>query len=311
MRQRAGVHGNPIASLVAMLAVLSACSPGETPSAESSPMSTTPSDASSAPVTPTPSPRPEASPTSSPAPQAGTYLALGDSLAVGVGASDPARLGYVGRIHRALGGPALRNLAVSGETSASFREGGQLTAALEAIRSADPPVSLVTLDIGGNDLLRLLGSEPCMSQPDSAACGQAVAATLAAFERNYRAIVGELRAELDRTAPGARLAVMTYFNPFSGTDAVYEAGGRLALLGNDLELDCRAADRDLADRGMNDIIACVGRRAGAAVADVHPRFVGQGLDLTHIGSEDIHANDQGYAVIAETFVRALPAGSAE
>jgi hypothetical protein len=101
--------------------------------------------------------------------------------------------------------------------------------------------------------------------------------------------------------------VMTYFNPFSGTDASLEGAAELALLGTDGRLDCGAGTSKA--RGMNDIIACVGEGLGAVPVNVQPAFVGLGLELTHIGNEDIHANDRGYAVIADLFVRALQRGA--
>jgi GDSL-like Lipase/Acylhydrolase family len=161
----------------------------------------------------------------------------------------------------------------------------------------------VTLDIGGNDLLRLLGNEACASAPQGPDCQRQVALALVDFEANYRQIVGELAAALVDHAPDARLAVMTYFNPFSGTDAAYEAASDLALLGTDRRLDCEADET--AARGMNDIIACVGEEHAAIAVDVQPRFVELGLELTHIGAEDIHANDRGFEVIAEAFLEAL------
>jgi acyl-CoA thioesterase I len=260
-------------------------------------------------ATPTASPSPSPIPSPSPA-RAGTYLALGDSLAVGVGATRPDETGYVARLSRLLSGSgatprarALRNLAISGETSQSMLNGGQLTAAIDAIADSDPPVVLVTLDIGGNDLLRLLGTQACASDPLGAECLQMLALTLAEFEANDSRIVEELTAALDEHAPDARLAVMTYFNPFSGTDAAHEAGAELALLGSDGRLDCETDDPQA--RGMNDIIACVADELGAIPVDVKPAFDGLGLELTHIGSEDIHANDAGYEQIADLFVEAL------
>ncbi len=273
-------------------------SPTETPSAH--PRSTS-----------SPSVSPTAEPTATPTPAAdgGTYLALGDSLAVGVGASRPDETGYVARIAQALSADEampraslLRNLAISGETSASMRA-GQLDEAVRAIEAADPPVSLVTLDIGGNDLLALLRRPECASDPQGQACLTMLAGTLAAFEGRYRDILERLTDALVEHAPGARLAVMTYFNAFSGTDAQYEAAGELALLGTDARLDCRATAPE--HRGMNDIIWCIGEDLGAITVDVQPRFAGLGLELTHIGSEDIHANDEGYAVIADQFLAAL------
>jgi hypothetical protein len=180
---------------------------------------------------------------------------------------------------------------------------GQLAAALESIRTADPAVALVTIDIGGNDLLRLLGTEACASAPQGPECQQLLALTLVDFEANYRLIVGELAMALDDHAPDARLAVMTYFNPFSGTEASYEAAADLALLGTDSRLDCEADES--AARGINDMIACIGEDLGAVAVDIQPLFAQLGLELTHIGSEDIHANDRGYEVIADAFLEAL------
>jgi lysophospholipase L1-like esterase len=297
------------ALLVVFAATISGCAAptaGSSPAAESA-------DVSSHPPTRTPRPTAPATPSPPPTPRpAGTYLALGDSLAVGVGATDPARTGYVPLLFAAFRdadeGPrlgVLRNLAVGGETSTSMIESGQLAAALDAIATADPPIGLVTLDIGGNDLLRLLGTETCAADPGGPACLQLLAQSLRAFEVNYRRIVGDLAEALAERAPEARLTVMTYFNPFSGTEAAYESAGQLALLGSDRRLDCGTDDPQA--RGMNDIIACVGRELGALPVDVQPGFDGLGLELTHIGSQDIHANDRGYELIADEFATALRA----
>ena len=293
---------------VLMVALLTACSAGEEtppPSASATP-DTTPSTGLSPPATASPTPSASPSPRE---PQAGTYLALGDSLAVGVGATQPSETGYVARLHRALSADdatprvsVLSNLAVSGETSTSMIRDGQLAEALEVI-GGEAPVALVTLDIGGNDLLRLLATDACAADPMAADCLQLLALTLADFETNYRQILEELSAGLAEHAPGSRLAVMTYFNPFSGTDTAHESAAELALLGTDASLDCEADDPRA--RGMNDIIACVAVQLGAMTADVKPAFDGLGLELTHIGSEDIHANDRGYEVIAEAFLAAI------
>ena len=288
-----------------MILVVAGCSSPEEPSPTPAhtPVPTAMADASTA--TPTPGPSPTATETPT-ARTAGTYLALGDSLAVGVGASRPDETGYVTRLFRALstdGEPwasELVRLAVSGETSTSMIRDGQLVAALDAVTNLDPPVALVTLDIGGNDLLRLLGTEECAAAPGGAACLQLLALTLEDFETNYRQIVSELMTALPSGVP---LAVMTYFNPFSGTDASHEAASNLALLGSDGQLDCGTDDPQA--RGMNDVIACVGDELGAIPVDIQPAFEGLGLELTHIASEDIHANDRGYELIADAFLAAL------
>ena len=285
-------------------------SPSQAPSSSptASPMTTTT-------AAPSATPAPTATPTPAATPQtAGTYLALGDSLAVGVGATRPAQTGYVGRLFSILsaseaaddGAPraaALLNLSVSGETSTSMIRQGQLAGALDAIATADPVVALVTLDIGGNDLLRLLGTDACANDPLGADCLGLLALTLDDYEANFRQIVGELIAALNEHAPDARLVVLTYFNPFSGTDASYEAAAELALLGNDNRIDCDATDREA--RGMNDIIVCVGQELGALPVNVQPGFQGLGLELTHIGQQDIHANDRGYELMANEVATAL------
>ena len=247
----------------------------------------------------------------------GTYLALGDSLAVGVGATRPDETGYVAALARALGAPgamppvaAHRNLAISGETSDSMINGGQLARAVGEIARADPPVTLVTLDIGGNDLLALLRTAECSTDPQGEACLALLDETLEVFEENFRRIVGEIQRALREAAPDAQLAVMTYYNPFSGTGVQFEGAGELALVGADGRVDCDARTGEAPMDGINDIIVCVGRELGAIPVDVHPAFTGRGFELTHIGFQDVHANDRGYQVAAEVFVDTLKAAAA-
>jgi lysophospholipase L1-like esterase len=296
-------------AVLALGVMLTACADGDANSTATDEPIPTPAATPSTSPTPSATPTPTATATPTRAADAGTYLALGDSLAVGAGASRPDETGYVALVARALSEdgavPAvttLRNLAIGGETSASM-QAGQLDDAVRVIEEADPPISLVTLDIGGNDLLALLRTPECANEPQGPPCLSMLAATLATFEQRYRDIMERLTDALAEHAPAARLAVMTYFNPFSGTDAQYEAAGELALVGTDARLDCDATAREA--RGMNDVIWCIGEELGAITVDVQPRFAGLGLELTHIGAQDIHANDEGYAVIADQFLAAL------
>jgi hypothetical protein len=96
---------------------------------------------------------------------------------------------------------------------------------------------------------------------------------------------------------------MTYFNPFAGTDARYEAAGELARLGSDLRVDCDVEPPSA--RGMNDIIVCLAMQHGAAVANVNRCSLGSGSNSRIIGASDIHANNRGYEVIADAFLEAL------
>ena len=136
------------------------------------------------------------------------YMALGNSLAVGVGATVPA-LGYVRQFHEFLldeedDDLVLTNLGMSGETSSTFR-GGQLTNALLTIADPDTDVEVVTLDIGGNDLLQLLFDGTCTFP--SVACQIAVADKLEAFGENFAFILGALNTALASDPDGAEIMV--------------------------------------------------------------------------------------------------------
>lgn len=258
-----------------------------------------------------------------------TYLALGDSLAFGVGATDVAanatapspRLGYVPHLSNFFRGAShggvteTVNLAVPGETSATFISDGQLGRAIGVInRTSD--VEVVTLDIGGNDLLGLLFTPAC-ADPESTACTLAVQSAVASFivdptdptrPGTYPRILSGLTDVLKNDPGGARIMVMTLYNPFSGTgNTKYETAVDRALLGADLRLDCAAFGNPsrTADIGMNDAIGCIGANFGATVVDVQPVFDGKGPVLTHIlEGTNIHPTNAGYAQIAATFDKA-------
>jgi len=231
------------------------------------------------------------------------YLALGDSLAVGEGATNPDRLGYVGRLDRLLQ-LGLTNLAVSGETSSTFISDGQLKAALKTINNPGKDVQLMTLDIGGDDLFNLImPGGPC-EEPSNSACTPAFTNALTTFANNYTAILDALTTALGDDSDDKRILVMTYYNPFSGTGGVYEAPVDQALLGTDGTIDCDA-NTDPANIGLNDLIACIGESFGVTVVNIYPLFEGKALALTHIAQGDIHPNNAGYAVIANAFIRHL------
>lgn len=244
-----------------------------------------------------------------------TYLALGDSLAVGVGA--PTRVGYVPHLFAYLHGvphagvTQVTNLARSGETSVSFMlAGGQFDRALAVIADPTLDVRMVTLDIGGNDLLDLLGTTACQTDPAGADCQQTVRTALLTFSANFAGstnspgILLRLRAALAARGD-ARLAVMTYYNPFSGTGSRFEQPVQVAMEGTDGVVDCAADQTDITRVGLNDVIACTAAQMGVTVADVYPLFVGRSVELTHIAEGDIHPNAAGYATIARSFEAAL------
>jgi lysophospholipase L1-like esterase len=235
------------------------------------------------------------------------YLALGNSLGAGFGASDPSRTAYVPLLARYFQLPqhggmgTSTNLSIGGETTDTFIVGGQLAGALNVIRDPNTNVRAVTLDIGGNDLLGLTYFEPCRSAPTSTECRLLVALQLQKVAINYRIILGSLQAALALDPGKESFTVMTYYNPFDGTGTVYDSFGDEVLLGTDLALDCGTTLGD-PRTGLNDVIACAAAMFGVSVADVFPLFDGRALTLTHIATGDIHPNDAGYALIAGAFI---------
>ncbi len=230
------------------------------------------------------------------------YLALGDSLAVGEGASVPAHTGYVGRLDgyfhgRSHGGAdSLVTFAKGGETTGSFIT-DQLPKALDAINDPDTQVAVVTLSIGGDDLLPLLApGGPCVPDPSVPACTTAVGAALHNAAGNMAYIMGALATALYLDGGGAKIFVLTLWNPFGGTGSPFETAIDFALLGSDGVIDCA----NPSGWGLNDIVGCIAGSAGAVVVGTYDLFDGNAAMLSNIGEGEFnfHPNDEGYALIA-------------
>ncbi len=233
------------------------------------------------------------------------YLALGDSLAWGDGASVPTHTGYVPRLAGYFTGAShggadeLVNLAIRGETTASF-EGQQLTDALAVINS-DTDVRVITLSIGGNDLLDLINQETddCVVNFPGAACQIAIQAAFAGVAANLPAILYQLHAALAADPGDEKVFVLTLYNPFGGTGFFLEQPVDIGLLGMDMTVDCAALGNPV-NIGLNDIVACTALGFGDIVVATYDLFDDNGLTLTHIGEGfNIHPNDDGYALIAQ------------
>lgn len=231
------------------------------------------------------------------------YIALGDSLSEGVGASDASTTAFVPLVHQHLGdGYELHNLGHSGDTSQQLLDNGHVDDAVAEIQArngdADPnnDVKLVTLEIGGNDLLHLYFSlvltgvcrdvDSSITNPQ---CTQPLRDTLDTFDVNLKKALDNLQA----ADPALRILVLTLYNPFGGVGPV----GALS----DLSLE-GMPDTPFPE-GVNDIIR---RQAGdhsATLVDVYPLFQGRAADL--ISGDSIHPNDDGYRVMADAVIAAL------
>jgi lysophospholipase L1-like esterase len=238
----------------------------------------------------------------------GLYVALGDSLAVGDGASDWDASAYVPLMADYYAGTPHAdakhhvNLGVQGETTASFL-GTQVAQAVGAILDPVTDTRVVTLSIGGNDVGSLLNDpgDACVVNPFSAECQGAVATALSTVAQNYPTIIGTLQWALAQDeGDDEPIYVLTVFNPFGGTGTPYEGPIDIALQGADLAVDCTNLANP-ANAGLNDIIACTSLALGAIPVDGYGAIGDNALTLTHIGEGDFntHPNDAGYAAIAK------------
>ena len=221
------------------------------------------------------------------------YVAMGDSLTQLGG--NPT---YPGRFFSVLdqGGHAdvLRNIGVNGETSSGIL-GNQRASALGIIGDASTDTTVVTVDIGGNDVL----NSSCNGFSTSFSLS-GCQPTLGTFASNFATLLGSLDSALEADPGPERVLVMGIFNPASGRTGQSTAATNfdLSLLGTDHAIDCGASD---AARGLNDVIACVGGQHGALLADAYPPFVGRGDTWF---ADTIHPNDLGHQAIADVFSQA-------
>ena len=197
------------------------------------------------------------------------YLSLGDSLAYGyqpnlvaAGDLDPAHYAsYAEDFARLDRRVTLVNYGCPGETSTSLVAGGcpwpmtalhdsyggagsQLAAATAFLTAHRGHVSLVTIDIGSNDLLALVGT--CQATTTSTTALEAclstgLPATISTIAVNYARLLGTVKA----LAPEAHVVMFNLYNPMA-----------LTLPGSDQLVGV-----------VNEALARVAAQAGAQVAD--------------------------------------------
>ncbi len=237
------------------------------------------------------------------------YLALGDSLTTGTEAdgNNDNQPGYPPRIHTAFQtnapGLAFHNLGQDGEDSTSMlEEGGQLDQALAYInaqQSSGKTVGVVTLGIGGNDMVQIL--------PPPAGRSADGEATLATFTTNLDTILQRLTQALE--VDGERrgdLILMDYYNPYP-------------------DLPIPPTNEKIADIWMprfNEAIHEAAATYGLPVAEVAEQFDGRSVgELTFVNPEiydnpalisptnpnlskdlDYHPRVAGHTIIADQFV---------
>ena len=216
----------------------------------------------------------------------GVYLALGDSVAAGSGASDPATTSYVGLVAdalRTLFGDTMtvESLATAGHTTQLLID-EQLGRAVELFEVGD--VRLVTITIGGNDLGIYAAHQACVLDPANPDCP--LEDGLLEVEERLDEIFGRLRAA---AGPDVPIVVQLYPNLFSGTGHQFTQQAETAF------------------RLLNGVITGVARSHDVLRADPRRAFQGEGRVLTHLLDDvpDAHPNDAGYQEIAEAFLEEL------
>jgi lysophospholipase L1-like esterase len=231
------------------------------------------------------------------------YVALGDSVAVGEGASDPEATGYVPLLGRHLAetftpGQAasapgaqttgsyfhVTNFAVGGETSETLISGGQLQAALELIESRNSngspadDVKVITLSVGGNDLTPLFDYCPSVGPLE---CQIRAGEVLDSYGQHLFVILGQLRTA---AGPESRIVVMTYYNPL--VNPACPLAGYVDVA-------------ELIRAGLNTAITSVAATVpGVEIADVGNVV----FDANDVRPDCLHPTDAGHAKIADTFV---------
>ena len=246
--------------------------------------------------------------------QTSTYVSLGDSLAFGyqpdlVAAHDVNPADYVSyaedyaamRPH-----VTLANFGCPGERTDTLIQGGcpwiqsgapthmpfggasQLTAAL-AYLGAHPDTSLVTLNIGSNDLLAVVGQ--CVGAADPQSClQQALPGALGSVAHNIAVILTAVHA----AAPHAQLVVFNLYNPLA-----FSLPGSDALIAQ-----------------TNAVITQVAQAFGARVADaftVMNHAAGSPAERAFVCSRtwectpyhNIHPTDLGYRQMAVALLHSL------
>jgi lysophospholipase L1-like esterase len=253
------------------------------------------------------------------------YLSLGDSLAQGVqpnsqGVSVETRQGYPDQLFTALrlGNPSLRlvKLGCPGETTGTMINGGictyssgsQLAQAAAFIGSHRGHVQLVTVDIGANDL------NPCLALTNITDIVKCLEQVFPQIQANLTTIMNTLTSAAGSGPPP--IIGMAYYDP--------ELANWLKGTPADKTL---AKDSIALAQAFNNLLGGVYTHFGAKVADVftafHTSAFGARVTLPAFGKvpkdvgyicmytwmcaappvgPNIHANQLGYGVIANTFL---------
>jgi lysophospholipase L1-like esterase len=253
-------------------------------------------------------------------PSPATYLALGDSVAFGTGATDPATQGYVPLLAAELQGKGcgkgkavgcrveVVNLAVNGATTTTLlgtqlQPALDLIAARQATRTPVDDVRLITITIGGNDVVNPVVAACLYGLAD---CATTANATIQQMSSNYARILRALR---EAAGPDTTIAVTTYYNAVANPGCPLRRDPRISPrllplivpLGQAVLEGGALPDGRVIDAGFNDAIRQQAAAYGAVVVDT-----AEVVDpVSETQPDCLHPNSAGYADIADQLADAV------
>ena len=198
------------------------------------------------------------------------YVALGDSLANGVGAPD--HYGYTQQLSQILAQkqPITFSLfAVSGQTST------QLLRRWPTYQKAIKRANLITWNIGGNDI-RLTWRIYSKQLVPKAVLQKRMSQTLATLQANWDLLASQLR---QTAPPGAKIVAINIYNPYSQSHT-----GTTAFV-------------TLANQALAETCA----KHHIILIDAHSLLHRN----NYLSRDQLHLNQRGYAVLANAINQAL------
>jgi lysophospholipase L1-like esterase len=291
-----------LATLAALALALTGCGGDPEPAASSARPAATASGSPSA-----------SSSQSATAAEGGLYVALGDSLAAGYqpGGAELRDTAYPALTARRLGadGPELtvENLGCSGETTTSLLKGGKCEFAAgsqleqaESLLREGADVSLVTIDIGGNDLLRCVRGGAAIDT----AC---VTSGVKTVRKNLPTILDRLRAAAGDDVP---VLVLGYYNPWLAAKALDQpvkgidtAAKAYTALSAAIEAAAKRTGTTFV--GLDEAFATSDTTPTQVNGRTVPENAARICTLTNIcTARDIHLTDEGAATVARVLATA-------
>lgn len=150
-----------------------------------------------------------------------------------------------------------------------------------AVRADVAKADVITITIGGNDLLPLITG----TLPTAAELTPQVEALL----QTYAANLGEVLTDLREINPNARIVVADQYQPVP------------AIAAKTLYATLNQAATAYTTT-LNGVVTAQNAAGGHVEAvNVAPLFVGREMQLTHIARQDIHPNQVGYEALAKVF----------